>query len=62
LLCFRKLTSCRFTGPAVLEQGLSTTAATETIGFGSRLVERGVMEISEDVKWDACYDWSGYGI
>jgi len=47
-LTFGKLTCSRFTGPAALEQSLSAIAAPETIGNGSRLVERRVMEICED--------------
>jgi len=50
---FRKLTSSRFTGPAPLEQRLCTTGVPETIGYGSRLVERRVMENYEDQGWHA---------
>jgi len=39
------------TGPAALEQRLSTMAVLETIGYGSRLAGRRVMGICENGRW-----------
>jgi len=50
-LTFRKLMSSRFTVPAALEQRLSATAVQETIWYGSRLAERGVIGIGKDGRW-----------